>query len=49
MQRDSGSDVRGEEREHLGQLRKTLGPEMALVVAILIMSGLLVQASPIAG
>jgi hypothetical protein len=30
-------------------LRKTLGPEMALVVAILIMSGLLVQASPIAG
>ena len=49
VQRDSGSDVREEEREHLGQLRKTLGPEMALVVAILIMSGLLVQASPIAG
>ncbi len=49
VQRVSGSDVREEEREHLGQLRKTLGPEMALVVAILIMSGLLVQASPIAG
>jgi putative copper export protein len=49
VQRDSESDVVKEEREHLGQLRKTLGPEMALVVAILIMSGLLVQASPIAG
>ena len=49
VQRDGGGDVREDEREHLGALRRTLVPEMALVVAILVMSGLLVQASPIAG
>ena len=49
VQRDGGGDVREDEREHLGALRRTLVPEMALVVSILVMSGLLVQASPIAG
>ena len=49
VQRDGGSDVRDEERQHLGDLRRTLVPEMGLVVAILILSGLLVQASPIVG
>jgi copper transport protein len=49
VQRDSGTEIRDDERQHLGDLRRTLVPEMALVIAVLVMSGLLVQASPIAG
>lgn len=49
VQRDGGTVFRDDEREHLADLRRTLVPEMALVTAVLIMSGLLVQASPVAG
>lgn len=49
VQRDTSADVSTVELEQLTILRKRLLPEMAIVVAILIASGLLVQASPIAG
>lgn len=49
VQREGGSDVRELEREHLNDLRAALLPQMAVVVVILVLSGLLVQASPIAG
>jgi len=49
VQRDTKTDVSAMEREQLSVLRQRLLPEMALIAAILIASGLLVQASPISG
>lgn len=49
VQRSNDDDVSEVEVEQLTTLRKRLLPEMALVVGILIASGLLVQASPIPG
>lgn len=48
VQRDNGDDVEELERSHLRDLRRSLLPSMALVVAILLVSGLLIQASPVA-
>ena len=48
VQRDNGDDVHALERSHLRALRKSLMPSMALVLVILIISGLLTQASTIA-
>ena len=48
VQRDNGDDVEALERSHLRDLRRSLLPSMALVVAILLVSGLLIQASPVA-
>ena len=48
VQRDNGDDVEALERSHLRDLRRALLPSMALVVAILLVSGLLIQASPVA-
>ena len=45
VQRDNGDDVHELERTHLRELRRSLLPSMALVLLILIVSGLLVQAS----
>lgn len=45
VQRDNGDDVHELERSHLRELRRSLLPSMALVLVILIVSGLLVQAS----
>lgn len=47
VQRDNGDDVEALERSHLRELRRSLLPSMALVVAILLVSGLLIQASPV--
>ena len=49
VQRSNDDDVSTVEVEQLSILRRRLLPEMALVVGILIASGLLVQASPIPG
>lgn len=49
VQRDNGDDVQELERSHLRDLRRSLLPSMALVVAILLVSGLLIQASPVTG
>lgn len=49
VQRNNDDDVSDVEVEELSTLRKRLLPEMAIVVAILIASGFLVQASPIPG
>jgi copper transport protein len=45
VQRDNGDDVHELERTHLRELRRSLLPSMVLVLLILIVSGLLVQAS----
>ncbi|MDA2987975.1 MAG: CopD family protein [Actinomycetota bacterium] len=45
VQREAGDDVHDLERSHLRDLRRSLMPSMVLVLAILIVSGLLVQAS----
>jgi copper transport protein len=45
VQRDNGDDVQDIERSHLRALRRSLMPSMVLVLVILIVSGLLVQAS----
>jgi copper transport protein len=45
VQRDNGDDVQDLERSHLRALRRSLMPSMVLVLVILIVSGLLVQAS----
>ena len=45
VQRDNGDDVEELERSHLKDLRRTLLPQMGLVVVILILSGVLVQMS----
>lgn len=45
VQRDNGDDVHELERSHLRELRRSLLPSMTLVLVILIVSGLLVQAS----
>lgn len=45
VQRDNGDDVHELERSHLRELRHSLMPSMVLVLVILIVSGLLVQAS----
>lgn len=45
VQRDNGDDVQDLERSHLRELRRSLLPSMMLVLVILIVSGLLVQAS----
>lgn len=45
VQREGGDDVHELERSHLRELRRSLLPSMVLVLAILIVSGLLVQAS----
>jgi len=47
VQRDNGEDVEERERSHLKDLRRTLLPQMALVVVVLILSGILVNASPV--
>ena len=45
VQRDNGDDVHKLERSHLRDLRRSLLPSMLLVLVILIISGLLAQAS----
>ena len=45
VQRDNGDDVQALERSHLRDLRRSLMPSMLLVLVILIVSGLLTQAS----
>ncbi len=45
VQRDNGDDVHELERSHLRELRRSLLPSMLLVLVIVIVSGLLVQAS----
>lgn len=49
VQRSNDDDVSDVEVDQLTILRKRLLPEMVIVVAVLIASGLLVQASPIPG